>query len=472
MCSHLHRQEQQSVFDFLSAMLARIKAVAGFINTSREITGNSAAHQSLQKDHVDQLVQFINAEPICNVQDSTAALQALTSDAVASAFTEEQRHHMASALSSHSMTCCAPGAPKKSPAQSHYHMQHYLTASDWKTMDTRRSDDVSKVHMLLERAHAIGLVYPSELTVAAIVSITKLSCHVQDQTILFYVQEYKRLNKLRRVASMRTMTTYPRDPAEFLQEYPNAYGDDKPVMCPYDDMACDSARATTAARKTHRSIANAPASSSMQHTAMGQLDAFATAIMRHVGMKQLPQITYLQPPPPSGLRTPLSLQDSQGDCSTPSPGLLRTSSGLPPGSEETPLPPTPANGGKSPDALSTAIADVERALAAKRDAAGNKKKAGKKTPAAMKKPAAAAATSTGKASSSGGAKKRPAAATGDKKPTISIVKTRNQVVARTGLHGEGSAKVFRYETCPAKAQKEAAAWLRSECESFGIDCPY
>ena len=90
----------------------------------------------------------------------------------------------------------------------------------------------------------------------------------------------------------------------------------------------------------------------------------------------------------------------------------------------------------------------------------------------MKKPAAAAAASTGKASSSGGAKKRPAAATGDERPTISIVKTRNQVVARTGLHGEGSAKVFRYETCPAKAQKEAAAWLRSECESFGIDCPY
>ena len=85
-------------------MLARIKAVAGFINTSMEITGNSAAHQSLQKDHVDQLVQFIKAEPICNVQDSIAALQALTSDAVASAFTEEQRHQMASALSSHSMT--------------------------------------------------------------------------------------------------------------------------------------------------------------------------------------------------------------------------------------------------------------------------------------------------------------------------------------------------------------------------------
>ena len=145
---------------------------------------------------------------------------------------------------------------------------------------------------------------------------------------------------------------------------------------------------------------------------------------------------------------------------------------MPPGSEETPLPPTPANGGKSPDALSTAIADEERALAAKRDAAGNKKKAGKKTPAAMKKPAAAAATSTGKASSSGGAKKRPAAATGDERPTISIVKTRNQVVARTGLHGEGSAKVFRYEESPAKAQKEAAVWLRAECESFGIDCPY
>ena len=145
---------------------------------------------------------------------------------------------------------------------------------------------------------------------------------------------------------------------------------------------------------------------------------------------------------------------------------------MPPGSAETPLPPTPANGGKSPDALSTAIADVERALAAKRDVAGKKKKAEKTTPAAKKKPAAAAAASTGKASSSGGAKKRPAAATGDERPSISIVKTRNQVVARTGLHGEGSAKVFRYETCPAKAQKEAAVWLRAECESFGIDCPY
>ena len=144
---------------------------------------------------------------------------------------------------------------------------------------------------------------------------------------------------------------------------------------------------------------------------------------------------------------------------------------MPPVSVETPLPPTPAKGGKASDALSTAIADVERALAAKRDVAGKKKKAEKTTTAAKKKPAAAAAASTGKASSSGGAK-RPAAATGHERPSISGVKTRNQVVARTGLHGEGSAKVFRYETCPAKAQKEAAAWLRSECESFGIDCPY
>ena len=142
---------------------------------------------------------------------------------------------------------------------------------------------------------------------------------------------------------------------------------------------------------------------------------------------------------------------------------------MPPASVET-LPPTPAKSGKAVDALSAALADVEQALAAKRDVASKKKQAAKETTVAKKKPAAAA--SPEKASSNGGAKKRPAAATGDERPSISVVKTRNQVVARTGLHGEGSAKVFRYETCPAKAQKEAAAWLRSECESFGIDCPY
>ncbi len=88
---------------------------------------------------------------------------------------------------------------------------------------------------------------------------------------------------------------------------------------------------------------------------------------------------------------------------------------MPPVSVDT-LPQTPAKGGKAVDALSTSLADVERALAAKMDVAGKKKKAAKKTTAAKKKPAAAA--SPEKASSSGGAKKRPAAATGHEKPSI------------------------------------------------------
>jgi hypothetical protein len=198
-------------------MLHRLIAMANFVNTARGLLNDDRLHAT-QADQCDQLVSFIKTSP-ADVDDRTATVAALSSAAVQQAFTEAQRRHIAEAVAT-SAGPVSPAGPKRETAQVHYHMQNYLTENDWSVMHTRRSDHTTKVHVLVARAHAIGLVYPTELTMAAIISILRLCGEVDDKTVHQYVQEYKRLNKLRRAPSMRTMTNFPSDPAEFTATYP------------------------------------------------------------------------------------------------------------------------------------------------------------------------------------------------------------------------------------------------------------
>lgn len=73
--------------------------------------------------------------------------------------------------------------------------------------------------------------------------------------------------------------------------------------------------------------------------------------------------------------------------------------------------------------------------------------------------------------------KRPAAAAAaGNQPSVQVVRSRSNVVARTGLPGEGMSKCFRFESESEKgidaAKKAATEWLRGRCEEVGVECRY
>jgi hypothetical protein len=272
---------------------------------------------------------------------------------------------------------------------------------------------------------------------------------VDDNTVHQYVQEYKRLNKLRRAPSMRTMTNFPSDPAEFTATYPTAYGADGPVPCPYDTITCDSARASTAARKSHRTIASGTSLSSTSSTAMGHpqlnIDTFTAAFMRHMGgfhpqqqpRRAHPEIQLF--PPASVLPVPEPQQ----------PFALENGPIGQPLSPETPK----LQHKSSMNTLDDALAEVAASAAVKKARGPAAPATEKPTPLAMKRPAAAPAADGGRAS-------------------VTVLKSRMCVVARTGVRGDGMTKSIAYKTSPTKAKAEATEWLREKCSELGIECKY
>lgn len=460
-------------------MLSRVQAVAKFINSTRLALGEGDSLAATQKEQGDQLIQYINQSVNFDVDDAAAAITALKSDIVSQAFTLQQLRLFAEAIAAKaSVVPEQPSAlPKRTAAQIHYHFQNYLTVGDWKVLGTRRSDLAAQVHILLQRAHAIGLVYPTELTIAAIVSIIRFGCEMPDQTVHFYVQEYKRLNKLRRAPAMRTVSTFPKNPAEFMSEFPRAYdANDGPVQCPYDELTCDSARSTTAARKNHRSLASSSllAPPAMQQpTSMNTLDAFAMSLMRHMNFSRQPgaiQVLPTQPARRLALPAPPQLAAiADGNATDVEEEKVATPATVPT---------TPSPSGKRPhDTLDAALDEVRSALNAKSEAAAAGRKQARKRKAddtegpakaaPMKKPAAAPAPK--KATSKPTA---PAHKKATSKPTVSIVKCRSCVTARTGVPGDGMTKTVQYKGSPAKAKAEVTEWLRCKCDELGIDCPY
>jgi hypothetical protein len=88
---------------------------------------------------------------------------------------------------------------------------------------------------------------------------------------------------------------------------------------------------------------------------------------------------------------------------------------------------------------------------------------------AKKRPASAAPIAKRPAAATGAAKK-PAGKT--EKPSLSVVKCRSIVLARTGMPGPGMCKVFRYEGDTTDAWAAASEWLRARCEELDIECEW
>jgi hypothetical protein len=121
--------------------------------------------------------------------------------------------------------------------------------------------------------------------------------------------------------------------------------------------------------------------------------------------------------------------------------------------------------------LDAAIADVQKAIQEKKDAAALAATSKKKR--AVKRPAAAVIGED----IEGNARKRPSADCGSAKPakvlppSLQDVKTRQCMTARTGIPGPGMSKTISYrDGTPAAARKAASTWLKQRCHELGIRC--
>ena len=101
--------------------------------------------------------------------------------------------------------------------------------------------------------------------------------------------------------------------------------------------------------------------------------------------------------------------------------------------------------------MDSALSDVAAAL---------EKKHGKSKVPPMKRPASAITKS--KVGAVGGVPAGP-------KPSLTNVKSRNNVVARTGIAGKGQTKTFSYGSGPFEhAMEQGAERLKAKCDEMGI----
>ena len=160
-------------------MLCRIRAVADYVNASKAaIPHSSTLLTSLQEGQLNHLTSLIKSCTL-DVAEAAAVLNVLAADssdpAVAAAFTVEQRAVLAEAVVATKTTvgesASGTGVVAKQRAQTHYYFYNYLTEDDWKTVFV--GNPMNSVKVLATRAHTIGLVYPSELTVVAIIAMRR-----------------------------------------------------------------------------------------------------------------------------------------------------------------------------------------------------------------------------------------------------------------------------------------------------------
>ena len=466
-----------------SSMISRMEAITNFVIVTRTAMGptheKSVKTVQDQRDHALQVIRLSNLD----IVGTTDLIKFIQSDTFANAFGPDSVAEFVEATLGNP-TATTDGFCKGRPtSQVHYYFCNYLTDGDWASL--RKSDHTGMLYIMQRRAHAIGLVYPSELTVSSIVSIVKVvdaaggSREDTAEETHKLIVEYKRINKLKRHGVPKTLDTFPEATSEFTAKYPGTYSvDNGPVPCPYDVLDVDRAKSTTAARKSHKSLQ--PTSSSElvagKGSSLSHLQQLTSALMQHVMRNSRGQadpgpsnlLIYGSPPP--ARKQQLALRDGSSsyggntdelDGGIISPDSASVGEASPALSVKAPLGATKAPGVSNPAAVGAAIAAVQTAMAEMAaKAMATAKKSAKASAAAIvtahKRPAAAPDEAAGKCS----------------KPSISDIKCRSCVTARTGLPGLGMTRSIKYEDDSTDAKAEAAEWLRTRCEELGVECDY
>ena len=130
-------------------MIAQVRALADYINNTKGVIGDSERLDAVRQNHVDVLVTSIVDEPM-SLSDASAFVQQLQDPSIAASFTPEQLRQLAEAPLTSPMQSAKPHSNHSGRPQSqiHYHMELYLTDSDWDII-TRSGDEMSKVHVLV-----------------------------------------------------------------------------------------------------------------------------------------------------------------------------------------------------------------------------------------------------------------------------------------------------------------------------------
>jgi hypothetical protein len=466
-------------------MLATFEAVSNLVLSSKRALGSdSQSFLKLQEAQYVHLKGLVQSQRL-GAAEAAAAMDSLNNNSrVTAAFTKEHLTGLADALAQQmsGATQVAALQPNhhKQPQQTNYNLHKYMTKDDYEFM-CKTCTDFEKIGKLVEICHRIGLIYPTELTVVAIIAVLKLSSQTAlspDDTHKLVV-EFKRLNKARRHVHMYTVQHFPSDPADFIKSFPSAFGSDRVHDTPFSDLDVEMARSAIAARKTHRSLAapthmssSAAGTRQQQQQQQGDLPfgLLANALMMHFGArrgrsddKDIP-IDYLNPrfeDSPSEPRSPTSIVPSPA---TKYQGHIQQKHSLPALPLALgPAPPAIALAREADPSASASSGPASVQIATGAPGLGQSSSFNE----AIDEVALALQKKKGKPSKE--AHKRPAAAGPEQRMTISVVASRRTVTARTGLSGKGTTKSFGYDTDPAEAKASAEAWLRSQCAQLGID---
>ena len=502
-----------------SPPLEQLRAVSEYIGASRAALNDETAVSGLVTQQVESLKHAFSNGAAASVAEASSALKALSDSGdpvILAAFSADQRKALAASITSG----CQPGAGcaqatniGKAQNQEHFHMFNYLTRGDWDVLLNAQQMEL-KLRALIDRSMKIGLVNPSEKTVVALVSLLLVASRISagPSESKSMIEDYKRANKIARRNGhfIRTFNKFPQLVEDFVLAHPAAYPeDDQPIPCPIQIQSIENRRHATAARKTHSSLqvdtftTPTGSSSSSPSSANTQLMAALASFVMQQQQGQVPCPSLQILPPARGhpvSREPgqpanppvLALQDGRVSPSAstidhPSRvsagGMTDSPSGASAGGA-TPVAPSPSSSAEGPN-LDTMIAEMQQAVKQRKDAADEEEAEdeddkGDSTPVVgTPKPGKSGKSGAGvtpcmkrPASSAGAAIKKPKVDTGAviKKPKVEQVSTRNQIVARTGLPGEGSTKTFTYEKGKKDAAiKQATAWLRKACKEQGIE---
>ena len=476
-------------------MEAQLKAVVEYIIASRRALGaNSSGAEGVvttQFSHLKQLFQK-GAE---SVSEASAVLHALSTPSVVDAFSAEQRKDLATALTGAGIVASPEkaGRTTKASLQTHNFLHNYLTNDDWNALvgDAVLTD---KLAVIVNRSLKLGLTNPSEMTIVANIALLFVASRLSPTAEQGYalVLEYKKLNKVRRVGVTQTLASFPCDVQEFCARHGDAFdASDQPIASRVGADVLASMRQRIAARRSHKSLASgvetAASSSSAGATAQAMLAAMASMMCGHQN-RQIP-IQMCGPPhrqfqiQMGGPLTDVGGSSSfQEQAQVPAPKAI----GVPPPrlaikdapeTDESGSPPGMKDGTQQPQTLAEMEREMQEALANKAADARQKKIAeqagidansGASAKGDKSSPKSAAKALKGSpkpklAHGSPSAKACSPKSTLAKRPSITIERSRSQVLARTGSPGKGQSKAFAFQGSDTKpALKRARKWLEDE----------
>ena len=281
-----------------------LTAIAEYINACRHTCGDNAKIQSLvdtQIAHIKSNMKNITL----TVGDAAAILRALGDDGnevLCQAFTQTQRRALGSWIMEKSDSGESIAKPKtvtRAAQQEHFFFHNYLTATDWSVLTSSQYSIDDRLHVLSERALAIGLLNPTEKSVVAIIALMKVAgnLHLSPRQSLDHGETFKKCLKTRRPGLAQTRLKFQEDVTAFVLEHPEGYAGDIPVEPPIDVIAVGMHRRVMPSRKTHNSVANSSAISSFGNPTVNNNDAMrhgmaimAQCMMNNRGMRTDPDI--------------------------------------------------------------------------------------------------------------------------------------------------------------------------------------